>query len=116
MRKNFPLAIEGKNRDRILDAVKHDVRKYVKRERRRVLPEGADYWDFDCRFGVNKEAAQEVHLSALIGHIDTVAREGGDQVYVEILAKPGHRKARPPGAASTDADMPDDNQDNLENE
>ena len=112
MRKNFPLAIEGKNRDRVLDAVKHEVRKYVKRERRRVLPEGADYWDFDCRFGVTQAAAEVVHLSALIGLIDGVAREGGEQVYVEILAKPAQRKARPAGGAESG---PDVLQDSLEN-
>ncbi|WP_413891032.1 DUF6172 family protein [Candidatus Aalborgicola defluviihabitans] len=39
MKKIFKLAIEGKNRDRVLDAVKHEARKYVKRERRRLLPE-----------------------------------------------------------------------------
>jgi hypothetical protein len=41
MRKNYPLTIEGKNRDRVLEAVKHDIRKYLKRERRRPLAEGA---------------------------------------------------------------------------
>ena len=116
MRKNVPLAIEGKNRDRILEAVKHDVRKYVKRERRRVLPEGADYWDFDCRFGVTQAAAEVVHLSALIGLIDGVAREGGEQVYVEILAKPAQRKVRLPNDSDNSADVLEDNLDNPESE
>ncbi len=110
------MTIEGKNRDRILDAVKHDVRKYIQRERRRVLPEGADYWDFDCRFGATQAAAEVVHLSSLIGHIDVVARAGGDQVYVEILAKPAQRKARPPGAPSAGGDLPEDNLNKPENE
>ena len=47
MRKTYPLHIDGRHPDRVLDAVKHDVRKYLKRERRRDLPEGADFWDFD---------------------------------------------------------------------
>ena len=95
MKKTFQLNIEGKNRDRVLDAVKHEVRKYIKRERRRDLPEGADYWDFDCKFGLAAETTEVVHLSALTGLIDGVAKEGGAQFYVEILAKPGHRLARP---------------------
>ena len=95
MKKTFPLNIEGKNRDRVLDAVKHEIRKYVKRERRRALPEGVDFLDFDCRFGASSDAAEVAHLSALTGLIDTVASAGGDQVYVEIIAKPGHRTARP---------------------
>jgi hypothetical protein len=28
MKKNFPLQIEGKNPDRVLEAVKHEIRKY----------------------------------------------------------------------------------------
>ncbi|MDO8262181.1 MAG: DUF6172 family protein, partial [Gallionella sp.] len=51
MRKTYQLNIEGKNRDRLLEAAKHDIRKYVKRERARALPEGVDFWDFDCKFG-----------------------------------------------------------------
>ena len=99
MRKTFPIHVEGKNSDRVLDAVKHEIRKYIKRERRRDLPEGADFWDFDCRFGRTKEDAAPVHLSALTGLINGVAAEGGTQFYVEILAKTGKRTPRPEGAA-----------------
>ena len=97
MRKIFPLHVEGKNSDRVLDAVKHEIRKYIKRERRRDLPEGADFWDFDCQFGRTKDVVEVVHLSALTGLINAVAAEGGTQFYVEILAKPAKRKPRPAG-------------------
>ena len=102
MRKIFPLTQEGRHRDRVLEAVKHEIRKYLKRERRRELPEGVDFLDFDCRLGATKEAAEVVHLSALIGQLDAVAREGGTQAYVEILAKPGVRRPR----ADADRDHP----------
>jgi hypothetical protein len=95
MKKTFQLHIEGKNPDRVLDAVKHEVRKYIKRERRRDLPEGVDYWDFDCKFGLTPETAETVHLSALTGLIDGVAKDGGARFHVEIVAKPGHRLVRP---------------------
>ena len=95
MKKTFQLHIEGKNSDRVLDAVKHEIRKYIKRERGRPVPAGADFWDFDCRFGSTEATAEVAHLAALIGLIDGVAREGGAQFYVEILAKGGHRQARP---------------------
>ena len=100
MRKIFKLHVEGKNRDRVLDAVKYEIRKYIKRERRRDLPEGADFWDFDCRFGRSKEDATVVHLSALTELINGVAAEGGAQFYTEILAKPGKRTPRAPGEAA----------------
>ncbi|WP_066272855.1 DUF6172 family protein [Hydrogenophaga palleronii] len=105
MRKTFALTQEGRHRDRVLEAVKHEIRKYLKRERRRELPEGVDFLDFDCRFGATKEAAEVVHLSALMGQLDAVAREGGEQAYVELLAKPGVRRVRPIGT-SDEADHP----------
>ena len=114
MRKIFPLTQEGRHPDRVLEAVKHDIRKYIKRERRRELPEGVDFLDFDCRIGATKETAEAVHLSALIGQLDTLAKEGAAQAYVEVLAKPGVRRPRPAGASSAadhpaqSSDAPDD--------
>ena len=99
MKKTFKLSIEGRNRDRVLDAVKHEVRKYVARERRRPLAPGVDFLDFDCRFGLSQGTAAGAHLSALTGLIDAAAQECADQCYVEILAKPGHRQRRPQAAA-----------------
>jgi hypothetical protein len=105
MKKTYQLQVEGKNRDRLLEAIKHEIRKYVKRERRRELPAGADYWDFDCRFGATEAAAQAAHLSALTGLIDTAAKEGASQFYVEILARPAQRKSRPANAPETAGDI-----------
>jgi len=59
MKKTFKLTHQKLKLPRLVDAIKHEVKKYIKRERRRVLPEGADYWDFDCRFGTD-EASSEV--------------------------------------------------------
>jgi len=97
MRKTFQLQVEGKHPDRLLEAIKHEIRKYIKRERRRVLPEGSDFWDFDCKFGAAEESAGVIHLSAITGLIDGVVKEGGKQFYVEVVAKPGKRKPRAPG-------------------
>lgn len=98
MKKTFKLNVEGKNRDRVLEAVKHEIRKYVKRQRRVPLPAGVDFWDFDCRFGTSEEKATVVHFATITGLIDAVAREGGDAFYLELLAKDGHRSARVAGS------------------
>ncbi len=95
MKKTFALTAPGRHPDRVLDAVKHEIRKYLRRERRRALPEGVDFLDFDCRFGRDADSAQTVQLSELIALVDAAAREGATQVYAEILAKPGHRTPRP---------------------
>ncbi len=102
MRKTFQLTQEGRHPDRVLEAVKHEIRKYLKRERRRELPEGVDFLDFDCRCGAAKDTAEVVHLSALMASLDAVAKAGATEAYVEILAKPGVRRARPPGTSAND--------------
>lgn len=104
MKKTFSLAVEGKNPERLLDATKHEIRKYIKRERNRALPEGVDYWDFDCRFGSTQEASQIAHVAELITLIDAVVKDGGTQFYVEILAKHGHRQARPASTGDAEND------------
>jgi hypothetical protein len=103
MRKTFQLQVEGKHPDRLLDAIKHDIRKYIKRERRRELPQGTDFWDFDCRFGSTSEQAETVHLNDITGRIDAIAQQGGTQFYVEVLAKPRQRQRRPESASDAEA-------------
>jgi len=55
MKKTFQLHVEGKHPERLLDAIKHEIRQYLKRERRKPLPAQMDFWDFDCRFGLSEE-------------------------------------------------------------
>jgi hypothetical protein len=94
MKKTFPLKAEGKNPERLLEATKHEIRKYLKRERRRDLPEGVDFWDFDCKFGTTEATASVAHLAELIPLIDALVKSDGTQFYIEILAKHGHRQVR----------------------
>jgi hypothetical protein len=102
MKKTFPLKAEGKNPERMLEATKHEIRKYIKRERRRDLPEGVDFWDFDCKFGSTPENAVPAHLAELIPLIDALVKSDGDQFYIEILSKHGHRQVR--ASADTSAE------------
>ncbi len=95
MKKTFQLRPEGKNPDRVLDATKHEIRKYLKRERGRALPTGVDYWDFNCKFGPSEEAAVPARVGELIALIDALVKEEGTQFYIEILSCHGQRKAPP---------------------
>lgn len=97
MRKTYQLNLEGKNRDRLLESSKHDIRKYIRRERRKDLPEGADYWDFDMRFGADEASAAPLPPAELIRSINALTSEGGEQFFVEILRKPGKRTPRADG-------------------
>ncbi|HUR59600.1 MAG TPA: DUF6172 family protein [Opitutaceae bacterium] len=95
MKKSFPLHVTGKADARVLDAIKHDVRKYVQRERRKTLPEGFDLWNFDCKVGPEPAGATPCALGDISGAVDAVALGGAPAVYIEILASPGHRNATP---------------------
>ena len=104
MKKTFQLNLEGKHRDRVLEATKHEIRQYIKRERRKALPEGVDFWDFDCKFGSTATDALPVHFASLTERINALAQEGGAAFYLELLAKPGRRTLRSasPGEGTVD--------------
>ena len=91
MKKTFPLTSPGHQAPRVVAAIKSDVRKYVKRERRKPLPEGVDFWDFDCKAGPDRATAAAKHVDDLIPAIDEAAATGGEAIYIEILSKPGVR-------------------------
>jgi len=94
MKKNFPLSLPNHKPPRVIEGIKSDIRKYLKRERRKELPEGVDFCDFDCRVGENVDSAKEIHLSELIKAVDKAAEESWESMYIEILSKPGHRQAK----------------------
>ena len=97
MKKTSPLHAEGKHPDRVLEAVKHDIRKYFKRERGRALPPGVDFWDFDCQVGLTADSAEVVRVGAVIAAVDAAAKSGASSVYVEILSKHGLRVLKAQG-------------------
>lgn len=94
MRKTFTLTHPKIKVPRLVDAVKGDIRKYIKRERRKELPEGVDFWDFNCKYGPTEDSARTVHLAELNKCIDEAEQQQLTSFYIEILAKPGHRQKR----------------------
>ena len=95
MKKSFPLEVPGVKPPRVVAAIKNDVRKYIKRERRKPLPEGVDFCDFDCRVGTDQDSATDAHVAELIALIDTASRKEWPAIYIEILAKAGYRTKKP---------------------
>ncbi|MCF6441731.1 DUF6172 family protein [Pseudoalteromonas luteoviolacea] len=102
MKKTFELTHPKVKLARRVDAVKFEIKKYLKRERNKTLPEGADFWDFDCKFGNTEAEAQPVHVSQINKLIDQTQQENLTSFYVEILAKAGHRQVR---TAEDDTDL-----------
>ena len=88
MKKTFKLTDPKKHEDRVFEAVKNDIRKYVKREKKKDLPDKATmYWDFDCKVGATADDAEVVLYEELIKALDAVKVTGVSEVYVEIMAK-----------------------------
>lgn len=92
MKKNFKLAVEGKKYDRTVEAVKNEIRKYIKRQYRKPLPESADYLEFDCKFSLKEEDAKVIHFKDITDKINEAVAENADGFYIEILGKHGKRK------------------------
>lgn len=91
MKKSFSLRAPGKADARVLDAIKHEARKYVKRERKKPLPEEGTEWVFKCRVGGDQATAEPSELKELSTAIDRVATTGTDHVYIEIVGVPSAR-------------------------
>jgi len=94
MRKTFPLENPPHKRPQVVAAIKNKVRKYLKRERRKDLPEGVDFWDFDCKVG-QEGPTKVVHVAEIISAIDAASENGWATIHIEILAKPGKRRRKP---------------------
>ena len=91
MKKTFKLPHPEHKRPRFVEGVRLEVKKYLKRERNKKLPQGVDYWDFDCKFGHTEEEARVIHLSEISECINEVDKEELTSFYLEILVKEGSR-------------------------
>ncbi len=95
MKKNFNLTHSKRKLPRLVEAIKYEVRKYIARERRKALPEGVDFWDFDCRFGPDQASSEVIHVSAINKCISRAEAGQLESFYLEILAKPAYRRKKP---------------------
>ena len=91
MKKTFSLESPNHKPPRVVESIKAEVRKYLKRERRKKLPEGVDFWDFDCKGGEDESSAETFHVTKITDPIDQAAANDWKSVYIEILSKPGVR-------------------------
>ena len=95
MKKTFNLTHPKIKYARLIESAKSDVNKYLKRERRKELPEGVDFWDFDCRFGPTAEESKVIHVAEIARFIDAAEKDHLESFYVEIMAKEGRRTKKP---------------------
>ena len=93
MKKQFSILSKNKQPDRQVDAIKHEIKKYIARERRKDLPESFDFWDFKCRMGIEETSTEEVHLTKINAMIDQLVSAGNEEFYLSISAVPRKRQS-----------------------
>lgn len=94
MKKTYKLTHPKIKYARLIDAAKHDVKKYLRRERNKKLPTDMNYWDFECKYGVTEKDAKAIDLSDINKSIDEVQAANLESFYLEIIASAGHRKKK----------------------
>jgi len=92
MKKTFQLIEKNKKPERTLDSIKNEIRKYLKRERKKKLPEDAIFWEFDCRFGREENTAESLTANDIIKALDITLKENWESCYIEILSRPSEKK------------------------
>ena len=95
MKKTFQLIQESKKPERVIEATKHEIRKYMKRERAKKLPNDTDYWEFECRFGRDSDMAESITSREIITALDGAFEENWSHCYIEIIAKATKRREPP---------------------
>lgn len=87
MKKTYNLVHPKIKAPRIVDSIKHDIKKYLKKERNNKLPSGTKYWSFDCKLGQTEETATTLSLLELTKSIDDLVENKVKSIYVEMTAK-----------------------------
>ncbi len=91
MKKSFKLQAENKNQDRVVESIKNEIRKYIKREQRKALPEDKDFWFFDCKFAKNDETPEEIPFSDIIKFVNEAVEAKSKTFYLEIETRAEQR-------------------------
>jgi len=88
MKKTFKLTHPKTKYARLVEGVRCDIKKYIKRELRKELPKGVLSWAFDCKFGATVEDAKVIQVSDIGKCINAIEAQKLESFYIEILAKP----------------------------
>jgi hypothetical protein len=105
MKKTYQLIVDNKHKDRVIDGIKHDVRKYIKREKNKKLPEDKDQWRFNCKLSKDEEIPAVVDFVDLIKSIDELANAEAKTLYVEIFAYSIKREPKEVKAVDDDQEI-----------
>jgi hypothetical protein len=94
MKKTFVLSHPKMTYQRIIETAKNDVKKHIKAERNKTLPENADFWGFECKFGQNAATAKSIHEGDINSSISSAQSQHWKSFYLEVVATPKTRAKR----------------------
>jgi uncharacterized protein YqgV (UPF0045/DUF77 family) len=92
LKKTFLLTNSKKNPQRVLDSIKNNIRKYIKREKRKPLPDNSNFWNINCKFGQNKETAIEIKYEDIMKCINEASEQNLESFYIELSTTAGTMK------------------------
>jgi hypothetical protein len=99
MKKTFKLKVENKTIERQADSIRAEVKKYLKRERNKKLPEKFDNWAFDCKIGESAQKNHNIKAENISKGIENFVKAQAEEFYLEILVraevKPNKPKTTP---------------------
>ena len=94
MNKSYKLIEEKRNKDRVVESIKYEIRKYIKREKNKPLPEDVDFWKLECKISKNSDELAFVEFQNLIRTIDILVLEEAEILNIEILSFEGIKKPK----------------------
>ena len=94
MKKTYKLVDEKRNIERIIEAIKYDVRKYIKREKNKKNTSDEFVWKFNCKSAVSEEDAKSINFLDITKTIEAVATSEAETFYIEIVAYEEQRPAK----------------------
>ncbi|WP_442415061.1 DUF6172 family protein [Marinomonas sp.] len=94
MKKTFALSHPKISYQRLIEMAKHDVKKHIKQERAKALPEGVDFWGFSCKFGQTADKARAIHEGDINANISSAQSQHWKSFYLEVIAVPKTRTKR----------------------
>jgi len=94
MKKTFVLSHPKISYQRLIEMAKGDVKKHIKKERAKALPENADFWGFDCKFGQKADSARTIHEGDINTNISSAQSQHWKSFYLEVVPTPKTRTKR----------------------
>jgi hypothetical protein len=95
MKKIFKLKVENKTIERQADTIRAEVKKYLKRERNKKLPDKFDNWAFDCKIGESSDKNHNIKSENISKGIENFVKVEAEEFYLEIIARAEVKPSKP---------------------